>query len=182
MARHGWSGTYLLPSTQRECTITLGSLCHGLSVIERSFILIGSEHLPQFSSFPVFVVPSCPSVQGLAPSSPLPIHVGELLFAVPKTVLAPGWTRSALSLSFCRETTPSPHCSGPSLLLVQFCHVFHVLEDQNCVQYFRCIEWVTPDWIEITRFLSLPAVPLIIQSRVYFVFFTAQSSTSLQCI
>lgn len=148
MVRHGWSGPYLLPSREREGTIALGSLCHGPSVlVGKRLIIIPSENLPWFNLFPLSLLSHLvPLVLGLAPSSPLPTHVGELLFAVPKAVLAPGWTRPAPSSSSHRETAPSPRCSGPTLHLVQFCHVFHVLEDQNWMQYSRCTELINTEW------------------------------------
>ena len=154
VVRHGWSGPYLLSSMERDCTTTLG-MCHGLSVLMgQRFILISSENLPLCRAWLHLL--HC-----------LPIGVGELLSGAPKAVLALGWTRPAPSVSPHRETAPGPQCSGPTLHLLQFFHVSHVLEDQNWMQYSRCIALINVEWKEmITSFLNLPAMPLLIQPRM----------------
>lgn len=166
VVRYGWSGPYPPPNMERNCTVTLGSRCHGLSVLMgKRFILISSENLSSFNLCPLslfsHVVPLCRAWFHLLHY--LPVGVGELLFGAPKAVLPQGWTKPTSACPH-RETAPGPHQrSGPTLHLIQFFHVSRVLEDQNWVQCSIYVALINTEWKEITSFVNLQAMPLLIQ-------------------
>lgn len=166
--KRGWSGTLLLPSTDKESTITLGSLYHGLSVLlGRRFILIGSKKLPWFNYFPLsmlsHLVLLCRAWLCLFHS--LPVQGSCCLLYLKLSLLQDEQDQLSHDLligKLHQASTAVDLCAlGP------VCNVFHVLEDQNQIQYSRCREQINAEWMEVVRFLSLPAVPLIIQLRMY---------------